>query len=193
MSNVKSKHWSDLNFAPNDQALPSYKEHWKKLDDDGQREWYLGEIRSRLAAKVTQNEVIGWLNSEGLDSATITWLMVWAETDSPPPIASTSLHVGYSLDAEVHSHSLPFSYKPGFPTVHTDPVESCRSRASKGVADEAVHDAPAPEFRFAKPSDANESWLSQHAYDMGNVIRGMILIIAIVIILLLGLIVMMFC
>jgi hypothetical protein len=152
----------------------------------------------RRAAKVTENEVIGWLNSEGLDSATITWLMVWAETDEPFRTPHHPVHPGLVIGVETHMQSPAFfkssPFVPGAGRVHTDPVESVRARADarrdRATANgEEVHDVAAPEFRFAKPADADEAWRNQHAYDMGTVVKGMILVVIIMILMLLGVIV----
>lgn len=185
--------WTEADFVPRDEPLPDHKEHWHRLDDE-KRDWYIAEIRQRLAAKVTRNEVIGWLVNEGVDPQDITWLMTWAELEGEPPLPGREPPSGLVLGSEVHTETQTrFLLKST--QVHTDPVESARVRADarreRVAATEIIHDAPAPEFRFAQPADANEAWESQHAYDMGNVIKGMILVIVIVVVGLLGLIAMM--
>jgi hypothetical protein len=182
--------WTDGSHVPRDELLPDHKERRPRLSDE-KRDWYLAEVRQRLGAKVTKNEVIGWLISESVDSQDITWLMTWAEMEDPPPMPSADLHFVAVAEAEVRSQVVSMRFGQGPTHIHTDPVLSARGRTHLHSDTEIVHDAPAPEFRFAQPADANEAWESQHAYDMGNVIKGMILVIVVVVIGLLALIGMM--
>lgn len=155
-----SNPWSEADFVPRDEPLPDHKEHRPRLDNE-KRDWYLAEIRQRLGAKVTRNEVIGWLVNEGVDASDITWLMTWAEVEGEAPIperpVSDGLVIGYEVHTNTHVRLAPF----GVTQVHTDPVESARVRAEarqeRAAATEIIHDAPAPEFRFAQPADANEA------------------------------------
>jgi len=194
----KPTQWNEIDFASPEHVVPEYKEHHRRLGFNELYLWYRAEIRQRRAAKVTENEVIGWLKSEGLDSVTITWLMVWAETDDTFPMPHAPVHPGLVIGVETHSQAPAFfkssPFVPGAGRVYTDPVESVRARADARrdratASGEEVHDLPAPEFRFVKPADADEAWRSQHAYDMGTVVKGMILVIIILIVIVLGVIV----